>query len=157
MSRQQREAFLSERRVAVLVTIAPDGNPVPTPIWYIFRKSAFYFRTEDHAIKTLNIRHDPRVSICVQDERAPYRAVVAYGNAAIEAAEEQLANEMPRRYLGAVGAAGYRAGARETIERGPEVTIVVHPTRYITTDFRADTPVYGRVWLMLKRVLPPWL
>jgi PPOX class probable F420-dependent enzyme len=156
LSKRERESFLTGRRVAVLITIAPDGTPIPTPIWYIFRDGAFFFRTAENAVKTQNIRRDPRVSICVQDERAPYRAVVAYGNASIEDSDPQLEHDMPRHYLGAIGAIGYRS-ARANIEQGPELTIVVRPTRYTSTDFSADTPLAGRVWLQLKRVLPPWL
>jgi PPOX class probable F420-dependent enzyme len=158
MSRKQREQFLSGRHVAVLVTIADDGAPVPSPIWYLYRDNAFYFRTAGDAVRTQNIRRDARVSICVQDERAPYRALVAYGTASIEDANERLARELPRHYLGAIGAIGYQAAARATIEQGAEeITLVVRPTRITTTDFSAETPLYGRAWLMLKRVLPPWL
>jgi PPOX class probable F420-dependent enzyme len=157
MSKEQREEFLAGRRIAVLITIAPDGAPVPTPIWYVYRDDAFYFRSAVDAIKTRNIQRDARVSICVQDERAPYRACVVYGTASVEPADAGLEREMPRRYLGAVGAIGYRASASEAIEQGPEITIVVRPSRFITSDFNADTPFYGRAWLFLKRVLPPWL
>jgi PPOX class probable F420-dependent enzyme len=156
LSKRQRERFLAGRRVAVLVTIAPDGTPVPTPIWYLFRDGAFHFRTADTAAKTENVRRDARVSICVQDERAPYRAVIAYGEASIEDSDASLEHEIPRHYLGLVGAIGYKS-ARANIEQGEEITIVVRPTRYTTTDFSAGTPIYGRVWLQLKRVLPPWL
>ena len=157
LSKREREKFLAGRRIAVLVTLDADGAPVPTPIWYLYRGGAFLFRTSDDAIKTNNVRHDPRVSICVQDERAPYRAVIAYGTASIEAPNPRLERDMPRHYLGAIGAMGYRAAAREAIEQGPDVTLVVRPTRYVSTDFSSDTPLYGRAWLLLKRVLPPWL
>jgi PPOX class probable F420-dependent enzyme len=156
MSRAQRDAFLKGRRIAVLVTTAPDGTPVPTPIWYVYRDGVFYFRSAGNAVKTRNIERDPRVSICVQDERAPYRSVVAYGEASVGDAQGGLEHEMPRRYLGMVGARAYES-TREAIEQGPEVTIVVRPSRYVTADFRADTPIYGRAWLTLKRILPPWL
>ncbi len=157
MSKRQREKFLAGRHVAVLVTIAPDGSPVPTPIWYLYRAGAFYFRTASDAAKTQNVRRDPRVSICVQEERAPYQALVAYGVASIEDADPRLEREIPRHYLGAIGAMGYHASAREAIEQGPEITLVVRPQRITTTDFAAETPLYGRAWLLLKRVLPPWL
>ena len=156
MSKRQRESFLGGRRIAVLITIADDGTPVPTPIWYVYRDGAFYFRSADDAVKTRNIRRDPRVSICVQDERPPYRVCVGYGEAAIEPSDDRLVDEMPRRYLGAVGAMGYRANA-ESIQQGPEITIVVRPSRYTTTDFTPDAPMYARLWLLMKRVLPPWL
>jgi PPOX class probable F420-dependent enzyme len=157
MSKRQRDQFLAGRRIAVLVTIAPDGTPVPTPIWYLWRNGAFFFRTSAEGLKTENIRRDPRVSICVQDERPPYKALVAYGKASIEQSDARLEREIPRHYLGAIGAIGYRAAAQEAIQQGPEITLVVRPDRFTTTDFAAETPIYGRAWLLLKRVLPPWL
>jgi PPOX class probable F420-dependent enzyme len=157
LSKREREKFLSGRHVAVLVTIGADGVPLPTPIWYLYRDGRFLFRTASDAVKTENVRRDPRVSICVQDERAPYRAVVAYGAATVEDADPRLERDLPRHYLGAIGAMGYHAAAREAIEQGPEVTIAVRPSRWNSMDFSAETPIYGRAWLLLKRVLPPWL
>ncbi len=157
LSQSQRGQFLAGRHVAVLVTVGPDGSPVPTPVWYLFRDGVFYFRTASDAIKTTNVRRDPRVSICVQDERPPYRAVIARGTAEVVQSSDWLAREMPRHYLGALGAMGYRAAARARVEQGPEVTLRVRPERYTTSDFSAETPAIGRVWLRLKRFLPAWL
>jgi PPOX class probable F420-dependent enzyme len=157
LSPTEREKLLAGRHIAVLVTIAADGTPVPTPIWYLYRDGVFYFRTSADALKTENVRRDARVSICVQDERAPYRSIVVYGRAEISERAAWLEREVPRHYLGAIGALGYDAAARAQIEQGEEVTLTVRPARWVTSDFGADTPVYGRVWLFLKRVLPPWL
>ncbi len=157
LSSQERERFLAGRHVAVLVTIGPDGAPVPTPVWYLYRDGRFYVRTELHAVKTENIQRDPRVSICIQDERPPYRALIAYGRAEVGAGLEWLADAIPQHYLGFVGAIGYRQAAQSQIERGPEVALLVQPERFVSFDFTAETPLVGRLWLLLKRVLPPWL
>lgn len=157
MSKAQRDRFLAGRHVAVLITIDAQGAPVPSPIWYLHRDGRFYFRTAGDAIKTENVRRDPRVSICVQEERPPYRAVIAHGTAELEEAGEELGASMPRHYLGFIGAIGYARTAQHQIEQGPEITIVVRPDRYTTWDYTPDMPVYGRLWLLLKRVLPPWL
>ena len=157
MSPSQRERFLRGRHVAVLTTLAADGAPVPTPIWYLYRDGTFYFRTASNAVKAENVRRDPRVSICVQDERPPYKAVVAYGTAQIEEQQEWLNRAIPRRYLGFIGAMGYERTARQAIQQGPEVALVVRPDRWASFDFAAETPLVGRLWLLARRVLPPWL
>ena len=157
LSSAQRERFLAGRHVAVLVTIAPDGRPVPTPIWYLYRDGLFYFRTAGNAVKTENIRRDPRVSICIQDERPPYKAVIVQGTAEVREGLDWLDQEIPQHYLGAVGAFGYRQTARQQVEHGPEVALVVRPERITSFDFSADTPLFGRLWLLLRRVLPPWI
>jgi PPOX class probable F420-dependent enzyme len=157
LSKSQREKFLSGRHVAVLVTIGVGGSPLPTPIWYLYRDGVFYFRTASNAIKTEDIRRDPRLSICVQDERAPYKSVVARGAAEVAGSADWLGRDIPRHYPGVVGAIGYRAATREQIEQGPEVTLIVRPEHMTTSDFAAETPIVGRVWLLFKRFLPPWL
>ena len=151
-----RERFLRGRRVGVLATIGADGAPVVTPIWFIYRDGRFLMRTAEDSAKAQNVRRDPRASICVQDERAPYASVTAYGDASIEEPEAALESEMPRRYLGMVGAMAYKQ-TREAIEAGAEVTLVLTPRRWATQDFGAETPWYGKLWLVAKRVLPPWL
>lgn len=157
LSREQRERFLQGRHVAVLVTVDTDGRPVPTPIWYAYRDGVFYFRTADTAARLENIRRDPRVSICVQEERPPYKAVIAHGTAEIRKQLDWLAESMPRRYLGYVGAIAYRRLSQDDVERGAEVTIVVRPDRITSFDYTPETPLIGRAWLTVKRVLPPWL
>jgi PPOX class probable F420-dependent enzyme len=156
MSERQRDRFLNGRHIAVLVTNGRDGHPVPTPIWYLYRDGAFYFRTEHGAVKTQNILRDARVSICVQDEQAPYKAVIAYGTAEVQPKLDWL-DEIPRHYLGFIGGIGYSRTAQHQIEQGPEVALVVRPQRFVTFDFGEETPLIGRLWLKLRRVLPPWL
>lgn len=156
LSKQARDRFLRGRHVAVLVTLNEDGSPQPAPIWYLYRDGVFFFRTAEDAVRTKNIRRDPRVSICVQDERAPYKSVIARGKAAFGEAHEGLGRDMPRHYLGMVGGIAYKS-ARAQIEQGAEITLTVRPDGYLTQDFSSDTPWYGRIWLLAKRVLPPWL
>ena len=157
MSPAQRDRFLSGRHVAVLVTTDADGRPVPTPIWYMYRDGLLYFRTGEASAKVANVRHDPRVSVCVQEERPPYKAVIVHGTAEIQDDPDWLADETPRHYLGFIGGIGYKQAAQSAIEMGPAVAIVVTPERYATWDYTEETPWFGRLWLIAKRLLPPWL
>jgi hypothetical protein len=77
--------------------------------------------------------------------------------AEVRAAQPWLGREIPRHYLGFVGAIGYERMAREEIERGPEVSLVVRPERFVTFDFSAGRPLVGKLWLLVRRVLPPWV
>ncbi|MEX0786388.1 MAG: PPOX class F420-dependent oxidoreductase [Dehalococcoidia bacterium] len=157
MTEAERDRFLAGRHVAVLVTTSADGRPVPTPIWYLYRDGKLYFRTGSDSAKVANVRRDPRVAVCVQEERAPYKAVVVRGTAELRPDPEWLQAETPRHYLGFVGAIGYQMAASSAIEQGPPVAIVVTPERITTWDYTPETPWFGRLWLVFKRVLPPWL
>jgi PPOX class probable F420-dependent enzyme len=157
LDRREREAFLKGRHVGVLGTVSPDGQPVLTPIWYLYREGRILMRTSEDSVKARNIRRDPRVSLCVQDERPPYRSVTLYGSAAIEPEEPGLAGAIAHHYLGAVASAAYRRISQQDIQQGPEVMLVLTPERALTQDFSQETPLSGRLWLRLKRLLPPWL
>ncbi len=157
LGRGEWERFLRGRRVAVLGTIGKDGAPVLTPIWYVYRDGFLLMRTGKDSVKARNIQRDSRVTVCVQDERPPYASITAYGHATIEPEREGLASDIARRYLGGIAGAAYLRVAAENLQQSEEVTIVVTPERVLTQDFSADTPAYGRAWLALKRVLPPWL
>ncbi len=157
MSPAQRDRFLRGRHVAVLVTTDDAGRPVPTPIWYMYREGLLYFRTEEASAKVANVRRDPRVSVCVQEERPPYKAVIVHGTAEVQDDPGWLADEMPAHYLGFIGGIGYKQAAQGAIEGGPPVAIVVTPERYATWDYTEETPWFGHLWLLAKRLLPPWL
>ena len=156
-TQSQREKFLHGRPVCVLGTIGPDGQPVLTPIWYLYRDGKIVMRTGAKAIKTLNIARDPRVTVCCQDETPPYKSVTAYGTAIIEPQTADLAKTISRRYLGAIGGAAYMRIARDAVEQSEEITIVVTPERWDSQDFSPDLPFVGRIWLVMKRLLPSWL
>jgi len=157
LSKTEREAFLSGRHVCVLATIGPDGQPILTPIWYLYRNGRILMRTGAQAIKTLNVSRDPRVTVSVQDERPPYKSVTVYGTASIESQQPALGPKIARHYLGALGGAAYMRVARDAIEDGEEITLVVTPEHFVTQDFSPEMPRIGRVWLTMKRILPPWL
>jgi len=156
-SRAETSRFLRGRHVGVLATIGRDGRPVLTPIWYLYRGGKLLMRSGTDSAKVKNIRRDPRVTFCVQDERAPYASVTVYGSATIEPEEPGLGAKMARHYLGAVAGAAYMRVAAEEIQQSAEATIVVTPDRIRTENFAGETPLAGKVWLQAKRLLPPWL
>lgn len=59
--------FLSEPRFAVLATINADGVPQQTVIWYELDGDEIVMNTAVGRVKDVNVRRDPRVSICFED------------------------------------------------------------------------------------------
>jgi hypothetical protein len=114
-------------------------------------------RTGEDSTKAVNVRRDARATVCVQDERAPYKSVTIYGKAAIVPEMPGLDARIARHYLGFVGGKAYLQVAAEEVQQGDEVTLVVEPERVWSQDFSAETPAIGKVWLWMKRVLPPAL
>jgi PPOX class probable F420-dependent enzyme len=67
MLTESMRAFLEEPRFAVLATHMPDGRIQQTVMWYELRGDTIMMNTTRDRVKARNLRHDPRVSICVED------------------------------------------------------------------------------------------
>ncbi len=155
---QQAERFLRGRHIAVLTTTNANGTPLQTPVWYQYQDGVIYVRTNSKSGKCRNIRRDPRVSMCVQDERPPYRGVTVTGTAELEPDRPELSAAMSRNYLGAIAGFFYlRLRTRNQIEDDPDTILVIQPDRKSAWDYRPQTPLLGRIWLTLKRLLPAGL
>ena len=74
-------AFLRGRRFAVVATINPDGTPHHSVMWYDLHGDEMIMNTQAHAVKVRNLRRDPRIFVCVEDE---YRYVNVVGRAEID-------------------------------------------------------------------------
>jgi PPOX class probable F420-dependent enzyme len=60
--------FLNERRFAVLATINGDGTPQQTVVWYELQGDRIMMNTRVGRVKERNLRRDPRISFCNEDE-----------------------------------------------------------------------------------------
>jgi PPOX class probable F420-dependent enzyme len=65
---EQARAFLNEKRFAVLATINKDGTPQLTTMWYLLEGDTIVMNTKVGRLKERNMRHDPRISVCFEDE-----------------------------------------------------------------------------------------
>lgn len=157
LTKREWVRFLKERRVGVLGTIGADGQPVLTPIWYLYRRGKLLMRTSRDSVKAKNIQRDARATLCVQDERPPYASVTLYGTATVEGEMPGLAYDIAKRYLGLVAGRAYLQIAADGVQQGEEVTLVLTPERALTQDFSKETPPHARLWLQAKRFLPPAL
>lgn len=105
--RQQR--FVEKARIARLGTIGPGGAPHIAPVWYRFEDGTFAVLTDRGSQKHRNIERDPRVVLCIDDDRPPYHTVLVRGTARVEPvpgpawrlalAVHYLGDEAGRRYV----------------------------------------------------------
>ena len=65
---ERARAFLQEKRFAVLATIQNDGTPQLTTMWYMLEGNTIVMNTKAGRFKEHNIRRDPRVAICWEDD-----------------------------------------------------------------------------------------
>ncbi len=74
--------FLMEgTRTGKISTVREDGRPHVAPIWFVWNEGKIIFCTMDSSVKAKNIRRNPQVSICVDDESPPYAFVIIQGTA----------------------------------------------------------------------------
>jgi PPOX class probable F420-dependent enzyme len=104
MSRQECLDFIMQgTRTGKLATVRADGRPHVVPVWFIVDGDTLVFTTWHESVKAGNLRRDPRVSICVDEEIPPYAFVMLEGTASIsEQPDERLAmaTRIGGRYMG---------------------------------------------------------
>jgi PPOX class probable F420-dependent enzyme len=71
---------LAEEQNVWLCPLRPDGSAHVSPVWFVYRSSRWWIGAEAGAVKVRNVQADPRVSLALEDGRAP---VVAEGEASL--------------------------------------------------------------------------
>jgi PPOX class probable F420-dependent enzyme len=104
-------AFLVERpRPAILATSRADGRPHAAPVWIDVDDGTIVFNTGADTVKGRNLARDPRCSLVVQDDEAPFAMVVVEGTVALSdelADVRRWAARIGGRYMGAERAEEY--------------------------------------------------
>src|SRR5436190_5338777 len=127
----EQRAFLMEQvRTAKLATVRKDGRPHVVPVWFDMDGDTLIFTTGQTTVKAANIRRDPRVCLCVDDEAPPFAFILIEGTANMMAdsdARLYWATRNGGRYMGAELAETY--GKRNSVEG--ELLVRVTPTKVV--------------------------
>jgi len=131
MTPEQARAFLRVgTRTAKVATMTRDGRPHVVPVWFVLDGDDVVFTTHETSVKGRALRRDPRVSLCVDDERPPYSFVTVHGTASIDTDLDELrrwATAIGGRYMGANRAEEF--GQRNAVPS--ELLVRVTPTAII--------------------------
>ena len=104
MSREECLQFLrSPVRTGKLATARKDGRPQVVPVWYDLEGETVVFMTAPDSLKAKNMRRDPRVSLCVDDEVTPFAYVELEGTVVLSDDADQArywATRIGGRYMG---------------------------------------------------------
>ena len=129
MSDEQAQRFLREgSRPATFASIRPDGRPHAVPTWYAVEGDDIVFTTWHKTVKAANLRHDPHVSVVVQDPEPPYDYVAIEGEAELIddlAMCRRISTMLGAKYMGADRAEEF--GRRNGVEG--ELVVRVRPSR----------------------------
>jgi nitroimidazol reductase NimA-like FMN-containing flavoprotein (pyridoxamine 5'-phosphate oxidase superfamily) len=141
LSKDEREAFLTEPHVAVISVASDDDRPPLTvPIWYGYQPGdnlTLFTGTQGRkARKTALIEKAGVLSLVVQQEQFPYKYVSVQGTVVQidrpPSADQMLA--IVRRYLPEEQAQGFVHGELANSGSGL-VLFTVRPDRWLTADF----------------------
>ena len=83
LTAQEIDDYLAGPHVAHLATIRPDGGPHLAPVWYQWQDGRVMVVSGEGAVKTRNIRANPKVSLSVATDEWPYQYVILEGEAVI--------------------------------------------------------------------------
>jgi PPOX class probable F420-dependent enzyme len=77
-------ARLREELVAWLVTVADDGTPVPTPVWFLWDGETILLYSQPDKPKLRNIAANPRVALALRTDVLGDDLAVITGVAAVD-------------------------------------------------------------------------
>ncbi|UNO44077.1 pyridoxamine 5'-phosphate oxidase family protein [Streptomyces sp. MST-110588] len=115
---------------------SPPRSPLLVPIWYRYEPGGeVVVQTARESIKARLIRQAGRFSLCVQDERAPYRYVSVEGPVVQETdpADPAERTALALRYLPEDEARAYLQGTADQLVQ--DVTFRMRPERWRSADF----------------------
>jgi PPOX class probable F420-dependent enzyme len=132
-------ALLTERLVAVLGTVDPDGAPHVVPVWFAARSGQIVLATSSRSRKIRNLERDPRATLCVHDSRPGVEVCGASFRGRAEVVRGDAANALVElvhdRYVTPVGT---RLPAVRAFLSYDDVAVVLTPHAAWTWDERAN-------------------
>ncbi|TGN75805.1 PPOX class F420-dependent oxidoreductase [Streptomyces bauhiniae] len=138
MTDEEWRAFVSHgTRTGKLATVRADGSPHIAPIWFLLDGDELVFNTGEGTVKGRNLARDPRVALCVDDDRPPFSFVVLNGQARLSEDLDEIrrwATRIAARYMGEDRAEEF--GARNGVPG--ELLVRVHIDHVVAVQDLAD-------------------
>lgn len=134
MTHEEAIEFLSTgTRTGKLATVRANGRAHVTPIWFVVDEDDLVFNTWHTSAKAKHLAKDPRASLVVDLEEAPYAYVLVEGTVDISRDLDEIkrfATRIGARYMGEDRAEDF--GARNGVEG--ELLVRLHVDRVIALD-----------------------
>jgi PPOX class probable F420-dependent enzyme len=127
---QVREFLMQGSRTGKLGYLSASGRPLVTPVWFVLEDGCVVFSTGKESAKGRSLARDPRATLCVDLEEAPFGFVQVQGDAELSEDLEDLvrtATVIAARYIGADRAEEF--GRRNGVPG--ELVVRLRPTKVL--------------------------
>jgi PPOX class probable F420-dependent enzyme len=138
MSQQEKETFLAAVHVGVLSIPREGQAPLTVPVWYGYEAGGeIWFVTGRTSHKGQLLTLGCLVSLCVQDEKPPYKYVTVEGTvSAVKRSEvERDVRPLAHRYLGRERGDHFVATTGGAEAREENILVCVRPQRWLAVDY----------------------
>jgi PPOX class probable F420-dependent enzyme len=126
---EKARTYLQELRFAVLATINQDSTPQLTTMWYLLEDDAtILMNTKVGRAKERNMRRDPRISICIEDD---YNFLTISGTVRLIDDPERAQQDIFRLSARYHGEEKARRQVQEKFSKETRVSMLLKPERVI--------------------------
>ena len=148
MDRAAAEAFLTQPRIMLLATNRGGKEPFLVAVWHEYRDGRFFIWSAAGDAKVTLARRNSAVTLCVQEERRPYKSIIVRGRAeVVPGLDRALVRRLGARYLGPEMSGPYLSWIDNEPD-GSAVTIVVTPTAWRAADYAEGRQADHAPWVI---------
>ncbi len=133
--KEELDAFLQEPLLATLATNRKDGSVLLSPLWHEWSDGGFSVVLGKDDVKARHLRRDPRASLVVAQQSAPYAGVEIRTEARfVDGDGRDLTRRLAVRYLGETNGAAYADATADN----SQVIVRLQPGAIRIWDFADD-------------------
>ena len=99
---QKDKRLFSDRNIAFLATVMPNGSPQVSPVWADYKNERIRINTAEGRVKHKNILRDPRVAVSVVSQNDPLDMMMVRGTVEeiIPDYEYKHIDQLTQKYMG---------------------------------------------------------
>ncbi|MBV9206591.1 MAG: PPOX class F420-dependent oxidoreductase [Actinobacteria bacterium] len=133
MDRAERREFVRQHRTCIFGYNRKNDGPAMTVVYYVLDGDDMLITTMADRGKARAVRRDPKVSLCVLDEKWPLTYLQVYGNARLEEDFDQAVDVL-RRVIDLMAEKEVAAAKLEEVRRmaREENRVAIRVTPYAT-------------------------
>lgn len=138
MSTEERDAFLTEQRTCRVATVAADGTPHVSPLWFVWDGTSLWIYSLSRSRRWADLRADSRVAVVVDagEQYGELRGVELSGHMEFVGETPRTGEECPELDAPERLFAHKNFGMTEMVHDGRHAWARLTPDKIASWDFR---------------------